>query len=117
MQATGYIQKVHPYAKAVPEDQGIVSLGTYIEIFKGEALIIKEEGSTKANDKGTHSYLWDRWVMDGYPLVLLKKVKIYIERLRVLYLRWWKSKVICGMSKYLEDKYEVFDRKKEGETL
>ena len=55
--------------------------------------------------------------MEMYPLVLLKKVKIYIERLRVLYLRWWKSKVICGMSKYLEDKYEVFDRKKEGETL
>ena len=94
-----------------------MSLGTYIETFKGEALIIKEEGSTKANDKGTHSYLWDRWVMDGYPLVLLKKVKRYLEGLCVICIRWWKSKVIRGMFKWIGDKYGGFFRTREGETI
>ena len=38
------IYEVHPYAKLVPADQRIRSLGTSLETFKGEATIIKEYG-------------------------------------------------------------------------
>ena len=50
-------------------------------------------------------------------MVLPHKVKISIEGLRVLYLRWWKRKGICGMFKWLEDKYGVFEGTHEGATL
>ena len=55
--------------------------------------------------------------MDVYPLVLPHKVRIYIEGLRVLYLRWWKRKVIRGMFKWLGYKYGGFYRTWEGKTL
>ena len=54
-----------------------------------------------ANDAGVQSGLWDRWVMEMYPLVLPQKVNRYLEGLRVLYLRWWKSKVIRVMFKWI----------------
>ena len=46
--ASGAIHKVHPFAKAVPADQGIRSLVTSLETYNEEALIIKEEGAAKA---------------------------------------------------------------------
>ena len=52
--------------------------------------------------------------MDIYPLVLLHKVKRYIEGLHVLCLRWWKRKVIRGVFKRLWDKCGGFDRTQEG---
>ena len=55
--------------------------------------------------------------MDVYPLALTHKVKRSIEGLRVLYLRWWKRKVIHGMFKWLGYKYGGFYRKQEGATL
>ena len=85
--ASGLIHKVHTYAKAVPTDQGIRSLGTSIETFKGEALIIKEEGATKADGAFVQSDVRDRWVMYVYPLVLPHNVKRYMKGLRVLCLR------------------------------
>ena len=48
--------------------------------------------------------------MDVYPLVLPHKVKISLEGLRVLCLRWWKRKVIHGMFKWILCKYGSFDR-------
>ena len=48
--------------------------------------------------------------MEVYPLVLPHKVKISIEGLCMLCLRWWKRKVIHGMFKCLLDKYGGFDR-------
>ena len=92
-------------------------MGTYIYNIKEESLIIKEEGDTKADDSGYQSYLWDKWVMDVYPLVLPHKVKRPIEGLHVLCRRLWKIKVIHGMFKCLGDKYGVFDRTLEGSTL
>ena len=41
LRASVSIHKVHPYAKVVPTDQGICSLGTSIETIKGESPIIK----------------------------------------------------------------------------
>ena len=88
LQASRSIHEAYPYAKAVPADRGIGSLGKSIETFKGEDLIIiKEERDTKGYDAGFQSYLWDRWVMDMYPLVLPHKVKRSLERLHVLCLR------------------------------
>ena len=55
--------------------------------------------------------------MDVYPLVLPHKVNIYIKGFRVLYLRWWKRKVIRGMFKWLGYKYGGFYRTREGKTL
>ena len=111
---SGLINGVHLSAKGVPEDQRIRLLGTYIETFKGEALIIKEVGNNKDNDAGIHSYLWDRWVMDVGPTVLPHKAKRSLEGLGMLYLRLWKRKVIHGMFKVRGEKYGVFDRTQEG---
>ena len=55
--------------------------------------------------------------MDMYPLVLSQKVKRSLEGLCMIYLRWWKSKVVCGMFKWIGDKYRGFDRKQEGGTI
>ena len=46
------INEVYPSAKAVPTDRRIGSLETSLEIYKGEALTIKEEGAAKADDAG-----------------------------------------------------------------
>ena len=43
-------------------------------------------------------------------MVLLHKVKIFLEGLRVLCLKWCRRKVICGVFKWLGDKYGVFYR-------
>ena len=64
LRASGTIHKVYPSAKAVPVDQGIRSLGTSLETFMGEAIIINEEGAAKADDAGVQLDLWGRWVMD-----------------------------------------------------
>ena len=52
LQESGSICEDHPYSKAVPVDLGIGSLGTYLMNVKIEALIVKEEWGTKANDAG-----------------------------------------------------------------
>ena len=62
LRASDAIHEVHPYAKAVPADQRIVSSGKYLKSFKGNDLIIKEEVDTKADDTGVQSDLWGRWV-------------------------------------------------------
>ena len=87
LRASDAINEVHPFEKAVPADQGIRSLGTSMETFKGEALTTKEEGFAEANDAGVQSYFWDRWVMVLYPLLLPHKAKIYLEGLRVICFR------------------------------
>ena len=92
-------------------------MGTSIDNFKGEGLIIKEEGDKNSDDVGVQSYLWDRWVMDVYPLVLLQKAKRFFKGLRVLCLRWWNGKVIPGTFKRIEDKYGGFNRTHEGANL
>ena len=70
------INYVHPPTEAVPAEIIIGSLRTSTETIKKYAPIIKEEGSTKADEAGVHSYLWDGWVMEVYPLVLPPKVNI-----------------------------------------
>ena len=55
--------------------------------------------------------------MDVYPLVLPHKVKISLEGLRVLCLRWWKRKVVCGVFKWIGGKYGVFFGTWKGSTL
>ena len=117
LQASYMIHKVHPSEKAVPVDQIIGSLGTFLETFKGEALIIKEEVDAKSDVTGVQSDLWYIWVMDVYPLVLSHKVKRLLEGLRMLCLRWCKRKVIHGMFKCIGDNYVGFYRTQEGETL
>ena len=108
LQDSDAVHEVHPFAKSVPAEQIIRSLGTYLETFKGEAFTTKEDGAANDDDAGVHSGLWDRWVMDVYPLALTHKMKRSIEGLRVLCLRWWKRKVIHGMFKWLGDKYGGF---------
>ena len=85
--ASNAIHEVCPSAKAVPADERIRSLVTSLDTFKGEVLPIKEEGYAKADCEGIHSYLWDRWVMDMYPLVFPHKLQISLEGLRVIYIR------------------------------
>ena len=68
MCASSAIHKVYSSAKTVLANWEIGSLVTYIEIFQGEALIIKEEGGTKDNDAGVQSGLWYKWVMDVYHM-------------------------------------------------
>ena len=48
------IHKVRPSVKAVPADQRIGSLGTYIETFKRESLTTKEEEASRDDDAGVH---------------------------------------------------------------
>ena len=50
------IHRVHLSAEAVLADRRIGSFGTSLETIKGEAPSIQEEGSTKADDVGIHSY-------------------------------------------------------------
>ena len=78
---------------------------TSLEKFKGEAIIIKEDGDTKADDAGVQSDIWDRWVMDVYTLVLPHIVKLSLEGLHLLCIRWCKRKFIHGMFKWLWDKF------------
>ena len=95
--ASNAVHEVHPSATAVPADQRIGSLVTSLKNFNGEALTIKEEGDSKPDGAGVQSSLWNRLLIYVYPLVLPHKVKISLEGLRMLCLRWWKSKVIYGM--------------------
>ena len=55
--------------------------------------------------------------MEVYPLVLPHKVKIFIEGLRKLCLRWWKSKVIHGIFEWIGGRCGVFYSTRRGETL
>ena len=75
LQASNAVHEVHPYSKAVPVDQIIGSLGTYLDTFKLEAITIKKYRSVKFDDVGVHSDLFDVWVMGVYPLVLPHNVK------------------------------------------
>ena len=52
LQASEAIHEVHSSAKVVTSDLRIGSLGTSLETFKGEALTIKGDGDTKADDAG-----------------------------------------------------------------
>ena len=95
------MNKVHPTLEAVPSDNGYWSLGMPPDTNKGEPPAVTEEGDTKSDNEGAQKYLWDRWVIEIYPLVSLQKVKIYLDGIRVLCLRWWKKKVIHGMFRWL----------------
>ena len=50
-------------------------------------------------------------------MVLLQKVKISLEELHVLCLRWRKRKFLHGMFKWLGGKYGGFYRTHEGATI
>ena len=56
-------------------------------------------------------------MINVYPLVLPHKVKISLEGLHVLCLKWGNRNFICGTFKFLEDKYGGFNRKQERETI
>ena len=56
-------------------------------------------------------------MIEVYPKVSPKKLKRIIEGMRLLYLRWWKKKVIQGMFMWLEYKYGGFKSTNEGSTL
>ena len=56
-------------------------------------------------------------MMGLYPLVLPHKVKRYLEGLRLIYLSWWKRKVILGIFKWLDKKYGGIYRTQNGATL
>ena len=87
LQASRSIHGVHTSTKALPVDRGIVSLVTSLETIKGESLIIKLEGDTKADDTGVQSDLLSRWVMEVYPMLLPQKVNVSLEGLHVLCLK------------------------------
>ena len=55
--------------------------------------------------------------MEVYPLVLPQKLKIFLEGLRVLCIRWWERKAIHGMFKWIWDKYGGFDGTREVANL
>ena len=55
--------------------------------------------------------------MGVYPLVFTHKVKRYFEGLHMLYLMWWKRKVIHEVFTWLRDKYGYFDSTRERENL
>ena len=55
--------------------------------------------------------------MEVYPLVLPPKVKISLEGLQMLCLRWWNRKGICRFFKWIEEKYGGFKRTQTGANL
>ena len=52
LRASGAIHKAYPSTKAVPADQGIRSLGTSLDTFKGKSLINKKERAARDDDAG-----------------------------------------------------------------
>ena len=76
-------------------------MGTIQDISNRKSLIVKEEGGTKVDDKGVQRDIRYRWVVGVFSIVSPQEVKISLDRINVLCLRWRKKKVIHRMFSYI----------------